>query len=73
MKRISLLLLLSLEHDTSLMTECVESIYMKLNKSNCQLLMSGYKFENILVNVGNTKIWDTNSETILGIQIEKKS
>ena len=47
--------LLSLEHDTRLMIEWFESNYMKLNKTKCHLLMSGYKFENIWVNVGNTK------------------
>ena len=38
--------------------------YLKLNKSKCHL-MSGHKLENIWVNVGNTKIWERNFETIL--------
>ena len=33
--------------------------------------MSGHNFENIRVDVGHTNIWERNSETILGIQIER--
>ena len=61
----------SLEHDTALAIEWFESNYMKLNTGKCHLLLSGHKFENIWINVGNTKVWERNSETILGIQIER--
>ena len=64
-------LLSSLEHDTSLAIEWFESNYMKLNKSKCHLLISGHKFENLWIDVGSSKIWERNSETILGVQIER--
>ena len=64
-------LLCSLEHDTSLAIEWFESNYMKLNRSKCHLLLSGHKFENIWVDIGGTKVWERNCETILGIQIER--
>ena len=64
-------LLSSLEHDTVLAIEWFESNYMKLNKDKCHLLLSGYKYENIWINVGGTKVWERNSETMLGIQIER--
>ena len=59
----------SLEHDTSLAIEWFESNYMKLNKSKCHFLVSGNKFEHLWINVGGTKIWESNSETMLGVQI----
>ena len=64
-------LLNSLEHDTSLAIEWFESNYMKLNKSKCHFLVSGNKFEHLWINVGGTKIWESNSETMLGVQIER--
>ncbi len=64
-------LLNSLEHDTSLAIEWFESNYIKLNKSKCHFLVSGSKFEHLWINVGGTKIWASNSETMLGVQIER--
>lgn len=64
-------LLSSLEHDTALAMEWFESNYMKLNKGKCHLLLSGNKFENIWIDVGDIKVWESNSETTLGIEIER--
>ena len=64
-------LLKSLEHDTSLAIEWFERNYMKLNKSKCHFLVSGHKFEHLWINVGGTKIWESNAETMLGVQIER--
>ena len=44
--------------------------YMKLNEDKCHLLVSGYKFENVWALVGNTKIWESRREKLLGIHID---
>ena len=43
---------------------------MKLNKDKCHLLIAGHKYENLWVAVGGTKVWEENTQTMLGIQIE---
>ena len=57
----------SLEHDTYLAIEWFENNYMKLNKDKCHLLVSGHKFEHLWINVGDTKIWESDSVTMLGV------
>ena len=34
-------------------------------------LVSGHKFEHLCINVGSTKIWESNSVTMLGIQFDR--
>ena len=33
-------------------------------------IIAGHKYENIQVNIGGTKVWEENTQTMLGIQIE---
>ena len=33
--------------------------------------MAGYKHEQLFANVGNAQIWESNSELLLGITIDK--
>ena len=63
-------LLYFLEHDTHIAIEWFESNYMKLNKDKCHFLISGHKFEYLWIHVGGTKIWESNSVTLLGVQID---
>ena len=63
-------LLYFLEHDTHIANEWFESNYMKSNKDNCHFLISGHKFEHLWINVGDAKIWESNSVTLLGVQID---
>ena len=63
-------LLTTLEHDTALAIEWFEINYMKLNKDKCYLLIAGHKYENLWIDVGGTKVWKENTQTMLGIQIE---
>ena len=63
-------LLTTREHDTALAIEWFEINNMKLNKDKCHLLIAGHKYENIWVDVGGTKVWEENTQTMLGIQIE---
>ena len=63
-------LLTPLEHSTALAIEWFEINYMKLNKDICHLLIAGHKYENLWVDVGGTKVWEENTQTMPGIQIE---
>ena len=60
----------SLEHDTYLAIEWFENNYMKLNKDKCHLV-SGHKFEHLWINVGDTKIWESDSLTMLGVRFDR--
>ena len=44
--------------------------YMKLNEDKCHLLVSGHKYENVWAMVGNSKIWESHREQLLGIHID---
>ena len=41
-----------LEHDSFLAIEWFQANYMKLNTDKCHLLLAGYKYEQVWVNVG---------------------
>ena len=43
---------------------------MKLNKEKCNFLISGHKYENLWINVGGAKIWESNSVTLLGVHVD---
>ena len=44
---------------------------MKLYQDKCHLLVSGYKHENVWGQIGDEKIWESNKQKILGLQIVK--
>ena len=48
-----------LELDTFLAIKWFETNSMKLNKCKCHLLVSGHKYENGWVKMGNEKIWES--------------
>ena len=58
-----------MEHDSHLSIEWLESNYMKLNHDKYQLLVSGYKYENIWAQIGEVKIWEILKEKLLGVVI----
>ena len=60
-----------LEHDSCLAIEWFESNYMKLNQEKCHLLVPGYKHENIFANIGQSQIWESSKEKLLGLDIDK--
>ena len=43
---------------------------MKSNEDKCHFLISGNKSENLFVNVGPYKIWESNAVKILGITVD---
>ena len=59
-----------LEHDTSLAVEWFENNFMKLNQDKCLLLVSGHKHETVWAKIGETKIWESNKQKLLGVVID---
>ena len=44
--------------------------YMKLNEDKCHLLIGGNKYEHVSAMIGNSRIWESRREKLLGIHIE---
>ena len=60
-----------LEHDSFLATEWFENNSMKLNDDKCHLLVSGDKYESMWAQIGKAKIWESKTQQLLGIEIER--
>ena len=60
-----------LEHDSFLAIEWFENNNMKLNQDKCHLLVSDCKNENVWANIGNEKIWESNKQKLLGLDIDR--
>ena len=60
-----------LEHDTSLAVEWFENNFMKLNQDKCHLLVSGHEHEAVWAKIGETKIWESNKQKLLGVVIDR--
>ena len=60
-----------LEHDTSLAVEWFENNFMKVNQDKCHLLVSGHKHETVWAKIGETKIWESNKQKLLGVVIDR--
>ena len=58
-----------LEHDAFLAIEWFETNNMKLNKDKCHLLVSGHKYENVWVKMGDEQIWESAKQKLLGKEI----
>ena len=59
------------KHDYILATEWFEDNYMKLNEDKCDLLISGNRFQHDFLSIKQWKIWENQSETLLGIDIDR--
>ena len=44
---------------------------MKLNQDKYHLLVSGYKNESVWANIKNKKIWESNKQKLLGLDIDR--
>ena len=53
-----------LEHDSKIAIEWFECNYMKLNRDKCHLVAARHKYEHLWINVGGSKIWESESEEI---------
>ena len=51
--------------------EWFESNYMKLNNNKCHLLLSGYKHEVMWANIGQSQIWESKEQKLLGVIIDR--
>ena len=60
-----------LEHDTKLAIEWFESNYVKLNEDKCHLLVTGHRHETLWANIGDTPIWESKNEKLLGVVIDR--
>ena len=45
---------------------------MKLNSKKCHLLLAGHKYEHMWANVGESVIWESKKEKLLGLIIDNK-
>ena len=55
-------LLQKLEHDSSNLLKWLRNNYMKLNEEKCHLVVAGHKFESVWAQIGDSRIWETNTE-----------
>ena len=60
-----------LEHDSVLAIEWFECNYMKLNQDKCHLLLSEHKYESVWANIGSCKIWESNDQKLLGVNMDR--
>ena len=44
---------------------------MRLNKDKCHLSVSGHKYENVWVKMGDEKIWESAKQKLLGMEIRR--
>ena len=56
-----------LENDANLVIEWFDCNHMKLNQDKCYLIISGHKSEEIWTKIGQTKIWESKNQKLLGV------
>ena len=44
---------------------------MKLNQDKCDLLVSGFKYENVWAKIAKTKNWESKEQKLLGVEIDR--
>ena len=47
------------------------SNYLKLNEDKSHFLLSEYKHEVMFANIGQSRIWDSEKQKLLGVTIDK--
>ena len=60
-----------LELDTKLAIEQFENNYMKLNEGKCHVLVAGHRYETLWANIGETRIWESKNEKLLGLIMDR--
>ena len=56
-----------LGHHTAVAVEWFENNFMKLNQDKWYLLVSGHKHEAVWTKIGQTKIWESSKQILLGV------
>ena len=64
-------LITRVKHNAALAIEWFESNHIKLNQDKCHFLFSGHKYETLFINVGETKIWKSKQQKLLGVVIDR--
>ena len=44
---------------------------MKLNEDKCPFITSGYKYEIMFANIGESRIWGKGQQKLLGVTVDK--
>ena len=44
---------------------------MKLNEDKCHLLVAGHRHETLWANIGETRIWESKNEQLLGLTVDR--
>ena len=60
-----------LEHDTALAVEWFENNFMKLNQGKSHVLVSGDKNIIVWAKMGETKIWESHKQKLLGFPTKR--
>ena len=42
---------------------------MKLNEGKCHLIVAGYRYETLMANIGETRIWESKNEKLLNLNL----
>ena len=45
---------------------------MKLNEEKCHLIIAGHKYENAWAMIGDARIWETQKQKLLGVNIDNQ-
>ena len=61
-----------LENCSELAITWFKSNYMKLNEEKCELLVCGYRFEQVWIKVGDNKNWEKLLVKLLGVTIDSE-
>ena len=61
-----------LENCSELAIAWFNSNYMKLNEEKCELLVCGYRFEQLWIKVGDNKTWEKSLVKLLGVIIDNE-
>ena len=61
-----------LEHDSLNAIEWFKNNYMKLNEDKCHLIIAGHKYENTWAMIGDSRIWETQRQKLLGVHIDNQ-
>ena len=64
--------LIKLETNSEIAIAWFDSNYMKLNTEKCHLIVSGHRYEEQWVKIGEDKIWEEKSVKLLGVTIDNE-
>ena len=61
----------NLEENSAITLTWFERNYMKLNSDKCHLLFSGHHYEEMFINIGNNRIWESKNADLLEITVDQ--